>query len=302
MRCTASPEGFPISFSKCLSDDHYIIPDAVAVPFLLRHPAMSMFASEQTDGNLSQLATGYLRSVGMEISGECAASLWLHILAIGYSPTYLEENADGIRQGWPRIPLPSSSELFKASAALGQRVAHLLDTEKTLTGVTAGALRSELRSVAGLKRMDGELLRVDDDLRLTAGWGHAGKDGVTMPGRGKLVSRERTTKELSELTTGLAALGIPQNEGLKRLGCTVVDVYLNELCAWTNVPEKVWEVYIGGYQVMKKWLSYRECGFLKRPLTLAEAEEVQAMARRLTGLCLLHPQLDANYERVKANT
>jgi hypothetical protein len=35
---------------------------------------------------------------------------------------------------------------------------------------------------------------------------------------------------------------------------------------------------------------------------LAEAEEVQAMARRLTGLCLLHPQLDANYERVKANT
>ena len=42
MRCTASPEGFPISFSKCLSDDHYIIPDAVAVPFLLRHPATTM--------------------------------------------------------------------------------------------------------------------------------------------------------------------------------------------------------------------------------------------------------------------
>jgi hypothetical protein len=81
-----------------------------------------------------------------------------------------------------------------------------------------------------------------------------------------------------------------------------MDVYLNDLCAWTNVPEMVWEVYIGGYQVMKKWLSYREYVFLKRPLTLAEAEEVQAMARRLTGLCLLQPQLDANYERVKANT
>jgi hypothetical protein len=77
-------------------------------------------------------------------------------------------------------------------------------------------------------------------------------------------------------------------------------VYLNDLCAWTNVPEMVWEIYIGGYQVMKKWLSYREYSFLKRPLTLAEAEEVQAMARRLTTLCLLQPELDANYRKVKS--
>ena len=302
MRCTASPEGFPISFSKCLSDDHYIIPDAVAVPFLLRHPAASMFASEHTDGNLSPLASSYLRTVGLESSGESSASLWLHILAVGYSPAYLEENADGIRQDWPRIPLPSSLEHFTASAALGQRVADLLDTETPVTGVTAGALRPELRSVAGLKRMDGKQLDAAVDLQLTAGWGHAGKEGVTMPGRGKLVNRERTAKELADLAQGLAALGIPQDEGLACLGDTVVDVYLNDLCAWTNVPEKVWELYIGGYQVMKKWLSYREFSFLKRPLTLAEAEEVQAMARRLTALCLLQPELDANYLQVKSAT
>ena len=92
-------------------------------------------------------------------------------------------------------------------------------------------------------------------------------------------------------------------KGLARLEqLTVVDVYLNDLCAWTNVPEMVWEVYIGGYQVMKKWLSYREYSFLKRPLTLAEAEEVQAMARRLTALCLVQPELDANYVKVKSTT
>jgi hypothetical protein len=259
-----------------------------------------MFASEQTDGNLSQLASEYLRSMGLGISPESAASLWLQTLAIGYSLAYLEENADGIRQDWPRIPLPSSLEQFKASAALGQRVADLLDTEKPVAGVTAGALRPELRSVAGLKRMDGKPLHADEDLKLTAGWGHAGKEGVTMPGRGKLVSRERTMKELAELTKGLAALGIAKDEGLTRLGSTVADVYLNNLCAWTNVPERVWELYIGGYQVMKKWLSYREYSFLKRPLTLAEAEEVQAMARRLTALCLLQPELDANYLAVKS--
>jgi hypothetical protein len=53
---------------------------------------------------------------------------------------------------------------------------------------------------------------------------------------------------------------------------------------------------------MKKWLSYREYSFLKRPLTLAEAEEVQAMARRLTALCLLQPELDANYHNTKSAT
>jgi hypothetical protein len=193
-------------------------------------------------------------------------------------------------------------EQFKASAALGQRVADLLDTEKPVAGVTAGALRPELRSVAGLKRLDAKPLIPDEDLQLTAGWGHAGKEGVTMPGRGKPVSRERTAKELSELRTGLTALGIPQDEGLARLGSTVVDVYLNDLCAWTNVPEKVWELYIGGYQVMKKWLSYREYSFLKRPLTLSEAEEVQAIARRLSALCLLQPDLNANYLKVKKAT
>ena len=51
---------------------------------------------------------------------------------------------------------------------------------------------------------------------------------------------------------------------------------------------------------MKKWLSYRECSFLKRPLTLAE--EVQAMARRLASLCLLQPELDANYRKTKSAT
>ena len=122
-----------------------------------------------------------------------------------------------------------------------------------------------------------------------------------MPGRGKVVNRERTAKELAELTKGLAAQGMAQDEGLARLGNTVVDVYLNDLCAWTNMPEKVWELYIGGYQVMKKWLSYREYSFLKRPLALAEAEEVQAMARRLTALCLLQPELDANYLKLKSS-
>jgi len=139
-----------------------------------------------------------------------------------------------------------------------------------------------------------------DDLKVTVGWGHPGKDGVTMPGKGKFVQRERTKEELASLVGGPS--GLSQSDALALLGPTTFDIYLNDLCAWKNIPEKVWEFYIGGYQVIKKWLSYREHTFLERPLTIAEASEVTRMARRLTQLCLMRPALDENYRRVKAAT
>ncbi len=57
----------------------------------------------------------------------------------------------------------------------------------------------------------------------------------------------------------------------------------------------MWAYTIGGYQVIKKWLSYREKGLLGRGLTLDEVETVTQIARRLAALVLLGPELDANY-------
>lgn len=311
MRSSASPEGFPISYTRHLSDDHYFIPDGVAVPFALKHAPDKrnaqgrldgVFEEEHVTGNLSGIGLPFLGSLRLEPSRENAAALWLHTLAIGYSPAYLEENADGIRGDWPRIPLPASPEQFQISAALGRQVADLLDTEQAVPRVTAGVLRTELRGIASLSRIDGKPLEPGEDFSVTAGWGHAGKNGVTMPGRGKLFHRERTAKEHAELVQGIASLGLSDEAAIARLGSAVVDVYLNDRCAWTGIPEKVWELYIGGYQVIKKWLSYREHGLLGRALTLAEVEEVQATARRLTALCLLQPELDANYQAIKDKT
>jgi hypothetical protein len=65
-------------------------------------------------------------------------------------------------------------------------------------------------------------------------------------------------------------------------------------------PLTVWDYTIGGYQVLKKWLSYREHDLLGRALTTDEVREVTHTARRLAALVLLQPELDANYQRVKA--
>lgn len=137
---------------------------------------------------------------------------------------------------------------------------------------------------------------------MTAGWGHAGKGGITMPGKGKLVMREATPEETFVAPPSGGRLGetnMPPEGGTANVTC---DVYLNDVAYWRNVPERVWDYTIGGYQVMKKWLSYRERDLLGRGLKPEEAREVTQMARRIAAILLLEPALDANYQAVKAAT
>ena len=205
----------------------------------------------------------------------------MHALAIGYSPAYLADHADGIRQDWPRIPLPASKATLIASAELGKQVAALLDTENGVDGVTAGRVRPDLVKIAVVTRLTKDTL----NLSLTAGWGYANKKGAIMPGQGKLATKT-----------------LEAGPDYKLPWCDLHDVYLNESACWKDIPAPVWDYTIGGYQVIKKWLSYREFNLLGRALTPDEAREVTHMARRIAALILLQPELDKNYQRVKAST
>jgi len=80
---------------------------------------------------------------------------------------------------------------------------------------------------------------------------------------------------------------------------TCEDVYLNDVAYWACVPANVWRYTIDGYQVLKKWLSYREHRVLGRDLHATESREVTAIARRIAALLLLAPALDANYRAVQ---
>jgi Type ISP C-terminal specificity domain len=227
----------------------------------------------------------------------------MNALAIGYSPAYLTENADGVRQDWPRIPLPGSRELLEASADLGRKIAALLDTECQVDAVTTGKLRPELSSIAIISNSGGgNLDPAKGHLALTAGWGHAGKGGVVMPARGRLIERDFTQAERDAIAAGAAALGLQPNAAVDLLGAKTCDIYLNGAAYWRNIPAQVWEYTIGGYQVIKKWLSYRERELLGRDLTPDEVGEVTAMTRRIAAIILMTPALDANYQAVKSNT
>ena len=219
-------------------------------------------------------------------------------LAIGSSPAYLTENADGIRGDWPRIPLPTERKTLEASAALGECIAALLDTDAGVPRTTSGNIDAIFRTIGTITKIVGEQL----DLTVTVGWGHKGKDGVTMPAKGKLAERSYDAAETKAIESEAAARGIAAADIRRLLGETTLDIYLNGTAYWRNIPRNVWEYYIGGYQVIKKWLSYREDEILGRALKPEEAREVTNMARRLAAIILMQPALDENYRQVKAAT
>lgn len=201
-----------------------------------------------------------------------------------------------------RIPLPDSAELLAASAKLGEQVAVLLDPLQPVDGVTQGDVRGELAAIGPVTRVGGGTLSEGDDLAVTARWGIRGRGGITMPSRGKTIERDYTAEERAALLDGAAALGLAPEAMIACLGETTYDVYLNDRAYWRNVPARVWDYTIGGYQVLKKWLSYRERDLLGRPLSPAEVREVTNIARRIAAILLLGPELDANYSAVKAHT
>jgi hypothetical protein len=106
-----------------------------------------------------------------------------------------------------------------------------------------------------------------------------------MPGKGRVLARPAQAGEVNP------ALGIDP-------GGATRDIYLNQRVYWRNIPPRVWDYTLGGYQVIKKWLSYRERSLLGRGLQAAEAREVTAIARRIAAILLLEPDLDASYRAV----
>ena len=96
-----------------------------------------------------------------------------------------------------------------------------------------------------------------------------------MPGKGRVVGRAYTPDER-------VALG----DALSTLGETTFDIYLNARAFWRNVPVAIWTYKLGGYQVLKKWLSYRERSILERPLLPEEVQHFTDAARRIGAILM----------------
>jgi hypothetical protein len=265
-------------------------------PIYLRENVSSAPGSQQLRPNLTARATSYVSTLSSDES-----RLFHHTVACLHAPAYRRDNAGALRQDWPRVPLPKTRERLEASFVLGRRLADLLDPETQVPAVTSGSIRPELRAISNAARVGGGALK-PREFEVTAGWGHAGKGGVTMPGKGRRVDRAYAADEEAAVVAGAKALGLSDAQIFDALGRETGDVYLNDTAYWSNIPANVWDYTIGGYQVIKKWLSYRELDLLGRPLSMDEIRYVRDMSRRIAAILLLQPTLDANYRAVIADT
>ena len=227
--------------------------------------------------NLSDIARFYLERLGLN-----AMDLFHHALAVLHDPTYNQLNADTLRAEGPRIPLPGwpngeaegAAEEFTRSAARGRHLATLLDPETEVPGITRVPLRPDIATIAVPATTDGRSM-TRDDFVLEAGWGHFGPGNAVMAGQGRALERPYTPAERASLGDTWSALGK-----------VTFDIPLNVHTFWRNVPAAVWDYKLGGYQVLKKWLSYREHAILDRPLSPDEVQYFSHTARRIAAILL----------------
>jgi len=231
--------------------------------------------------------------------GDGHTHLHLHVLATLHTPRYRHENSGALLLDWPRIPLPATADLLTHSATLGRRLAELLDPESSIELVAEWSFLARLILPAELPEgtPDRDQRNVAR-LALTAGWGGAGQGATVMPRRGDARERDWTETELTRLTTLAANQSLTLDDAFTLLGPRCVDIYLNDDALWSAVPTKVWEYTLGGYQVLKKWLSYRELPLLGRPLHEDEAKYFAQVVRRITAILLMGPALDASYAAI----
>ena len=272
----ARPDLSPPLLISDIGDLNQMNSGVYCVPMLLCNDALTLDGDEdQTRPNLSTTAQRYLERVGAGVE-----DLFNHVLTVLHDPTYQNSNADALRAEGPRIPLPGwpdgdeagAAEELAASAARGRALAALLDSDTPVPGVTTGTLRPEAAAVAVPSTTDGGNM-AGDDFALTSGWGHFGQGEAVMPGQGRVVERPYTSDECRVL-----------GDAVSTLGDTTFDVHLNDRAYWRNVPAAVWSYKLGGYQVLKKWLSYREHTVLGRPLKPEEVQHFTDTARRIGGI------------------
>ena len=278
----------------CVTQDmaclHLIERGASLFPAWLSEDGLGVNRPGARRPNLSATARRYLERLSLTVE-----DLFHYVLAVLHDPAYLQANAGALRMEWPRIPMPywsdlsarsgtgeaevaanveEASEILVGSVARGRELASLLDPETPVPGVTTGQLRPEIAAIAVPDTMHGHNM-FGDDFGLTAGWGHFGSGQAVMPGQGRAVERAYTGSERSALGAAVDTLGE-----------TTYDIYLNANAYWRNVPAKVWKYRLGGYQVLKKWMSYRERKVLGRELKVEEVGYFSEVARRIGAILL----------------
>lgn len=202
--------------------------------------------------------------------------------AVLHAPTYQAEHKSALSADWAHLPIPKNPDLFERLVVAGEQVTRLLDANRDAGDIIHAIIGADRTNALGpLKRRDGNQVR-PEDLKITVTYWGGGK-GRWMPR--PFAAEEGPAREYGE------AWG-------ERTG----DLYLNDDALFANVPELIWTFQLGGYPVLKKWLSYRQADRREgNPLTDDERRWFRQIIQRLGALLALGPTLDMLYQEAASN-
>lgn len=180
------------------------------------------------------------------------------IYAVLHSPTYRRRYAEFLRRDFPRIPLTSSKNLFRALCAFGADLValHLLEP-----AYRAASWTRERRPAPFARLITSYPVPGSDVVQ--KGHPKYHPPGEPEPGTGRPLQKGR--------------------------------VYINKEQYFAGVPKAVWAFHIGGYQVCEKWLKDRapRKGQPGRKLSLEDKEHYPKIVVALKETIRLMQEIDA---------
>jgi len=157
--------------------------------------------------------------------------------AVFHSPTYRERYAEFLKIDFPRLPLTSDRELFKALAEKGEELVglHLMESRKLNHLVTGFP-------VPGSDRV--EKVRYVEQVT----------EEKKVPTDASPASVRVSNRRLPLVFEHQTRVKIQPKPKPKPTG----RVYINKTQYFEGIEPEVWEFRIGGYQVLQKWLKDRK--------------------------------------------
>ena len=181
-----------------------------------------------------------------------------YIYAVFHSPTYRKRYAEFLKIDFPRLPLTSDANLFRALCEKGAELValHLLESPTLENPITAYPVKGSNIVEKGYPKYVAQ--RSSSNVAALQG-----------------PSRKQVEKPQDQ-SAGLAL------QGARR-------VYINKGQYFEGVPPEVWDFHIGGYQVCEKWLKDRR----GRTLSYDDTTHYQKIVVALKETIRLMAEIDA---------
>lgn len=190
-----------------------------------------------------------------------------YIYGVLHCPAYREKYREFLKIDFPRVPFPSSPEVFRRVSQQGEALRRLHLMEDAAIGATGNPFDGEGDSViaAGYPKFESE----PEPVRAEPVEALSCSDSTSAEGE--------SSRSTSSGRTEKGAIG---------------RVYINSTQYFTGVSEVAWTFHIGGYQPAQKWLKDRR----GRTLSFADIKHYQKIVRILEETDRIMREIDLPLE------